>query len=983
MNGQELIKEQPIIEFSVVTKNKGPLTKIVGLKDGEFYKDGGECKMSRGSIEKKQAPLSEFPKIIRMLDTNQAIAHGTHKHGDVKLVNKDAYTGAEGTGTRSKNQMAYPSGPGVGLLDHDKPRDNAVGSEKALKAYSRAELLTVMEELDQEFKTSHIVSTPSTSSCIYDKDGNELRGEGTGSHNYYYPKDALLIPDYLERLGEHAWLKGYGRYEISRSGGRLPRTIIDLMVGSPERLDFVAGAVCKNGLTQKLPEPTVREGTLHDCSKLHALTDEEKRKVKGAQEKLKADIADAVDEVKAKYKGEEVNKLVDTGMDTETAERVVRSRLSQLLHDSDVLYLADGTKLTAKELLDNGKKHDRKTLGDPLEPEYDNGSKTKAKFYWNGGNAKINSFAHGKHTYKFCRLEGIFDWENDLEILLKKAANDAGAMYENDSLWFLQNLMKAKMPIYVRNKVKIKIIVGGLAEFEKVAKKFERPIDESRRETYEENTAQGHPPGELEATKEGKHGRPERTGKLLIVSKGKDVVIGLLAQDYCIHPDSPVLFKFESTHWEKVKGEDPISQAVIEIADREAGVTGYSASYLSGLVSLTVKSGKLKGTPVKEGVIPFQNGMLDVRTLELSPTTKDNATSYCTPHLYDPDALCEKWLKWLSWALEEDPISIHLVQAFICLTLIGKTVSKLRSQKYLELVGRGGTGKSTFVRILMSLMGPDSVGSTTFDAIQKNTHETASLVGKSLILFSEGSWQGKIDVFKSITGGDPIPINIKHIQTDNSVTLMGQVIVVANSFVKTSDSSNALKRRRVPLKFDKEPTEDEKEKWGEAGGEAAVMAEGPGIIKWALELSEGNALKILADQTSERIESYKLEAEKDDKPLVNWMMDTLILLGGNVLQVGNAEKNGAYNDGRYHNEDDWLYPNYCKWCDDNKYKPTASRSFTKELLNAARTYEYDGVRVVQKRVHNKSGIEGLAFYSKKYYTWSEEMALSESGDGKP
>ena len=51
-------------------------------------------------------------------------------------------------------------------------------------------------------------------------------------------------------------------------------------------------------------------------------------------------------------------------------------------------------------------------LADPLEPEYDNWSRTKAKYYWNDGAPKIHSFAHGKIIYRFKRFEGVIERED-------------------------------------------------------------------------------------------------------------------------------------------------------------------------------------------------------------------------------------------------------------------------------------------------------------------------------------------------------------------------------------------------------------------------------------------------------------------------------------------------------------------------------------------------------------------------------------------
>ena len=44
-------------------------------------------------------------------------------------------------------------------------------------------------------------------------------------------------------------------------------------------------------------------------------------------------------------------------------------------------------------------------------------------------------------------------------------------------------------------------------------------------------------------------------------------------------------------------------------------------------------------------------------------------------------------------------------------------------QKYLELVGAGGTGKSTFTRLATALVGSENVHTTTFKKLEKSKSE--------------------------------------------------------------------------------------------------------------------------------------------------------------------------------------------------------------------------------------------------------------------
>jgi len=85
------------------------------------------------------------------------------------------------------------------MLDHDKPRDNAVATnEAALKSYRPDELVALLASVFPGFADAGYVSTPSTSACIFDKNGHELRGEGSGSHTYFAVENGLDIPRFLD-----------------------------------------------------------------------------------------------------------------------------------------------------------------------------------------------------------------------------------------------------------------------------------------------------------------------------------------------------------------------------------------------------------------------------------------------------------------------------------------------------------------------------------------------------------------------------------------------------------------------------------------------------------------------------------------------------------------------------------------------------------------------------------------------------------------
>lgn len=237
----------PQISFTRFTREGGLLTKRICLdENGKIIKIPA-AQMTSGVAETIHIPFREFGKFLRMLQPDQAIAHGVTGHASINDVSASKFTGQPNTITRSKEYIKYSEGWGVAMLDHDpKP-----GGQSALAV---DELIEAVTAVWPGFRLLPKWWTPSTSACIVDMDGNQLTGEGNGFHLYFPFAPASGLPDLAEVLFKRLWLKGHGYIAISRSGSMLIRSIFDKSVFSPERLDFCAGAVCE-GCEQRLPDP--------------------------------------------------------------------------------------------------------------------------------------------------------------------------------------------------------------------------------------------------------------------------------------------------------------------------------------------------------------------------------------------------------------------------------------------------------------------------------------------------------------------------------------------------------------------------------------------------------------------------------------------------------------------------------------------------------------------------------------------------------
>jgi hypothetical protein len=292
------------------------------------------------------------------------------------------------------------------MLDYDPPKEGAALDMTQL----RDALATTCLPLD----SAPAIWRPSASSCIYSSDGAELRGVA-GQRLYIPVLEAADIPRAGQVLFERLWLAGYGRYELSKAGAFLLRSVIDASVFQPERLDFCGGAATGKGLVQRLPAPVVFNADapyLDTRQALPDLTEEERNRLDAMRTAMQESLEPRQQEIRAQWVEARVNeRLAKIGPDKADEarpefERVYRQAAEGgwLDPDFELTVKAKGSKsaklITVAELLRDRKTYHEATTLDPLEPEYPEG---QARFVgWLNLNAReryLQSWAHGGVRY--------------------------------------------------------------------------------------------------------------------------------------------------------------------------------------------------------------------------------------------------------------------------------------------------------------------------------------------------------------------------------------------------------------------------------------------------------------------------------------------------------------------------------------------------------------------------------------------------------
>jgi P4 family phage/plasmid primase-like protien len=316
----------------------------------------------------------------------------------------------------------------------------------------------------------------------------------------------------------------------------------------------------------------------------------------------------------------------------------------------------------------------------------------------------------------------------------------------------------------------------------------------------------------------------------------------------------------------------------------------------------------------------FANGVLNIETKELLPFDRKLYLTQRMPYAYDPSATCDGIIKWLKFTQRNDWERVQVLRAWLRAVLLGCH----DMQKFVEIIGPGKSGKSTYANLAVALVGKQNTYSTDFNNLETNRFETIAFMSKKLLLFQDmDRWGGSVSKLKAITGGDWIRVERKY-QSENPEPFQfhGLVMITANEAIQSTDYTSGLARRRLTIPFDRPfeggPGQQRElikfDSKGEPQGEFAALL--PGLVNWLLDLTTEEMREYLM-RTGDKVKYFK-EYEKTQSlrssPMLDWMEHKLCYVPGEKCSVGFAKHAAPGGSGSYVFWDKWLYASYCEFC---------------------------------------------------------------------
>jgi putative DNA primase/helicase len=196
---------------------------------------------------------------------------------------------------------------------------------------------------------------------------------------------------------------------------------------------------------------------------------------------------------------------------------------------------------------------------------------------------------------------------------------------------------------------------------------------------------------------------------------------------------------------------------------------------------------------------------------------------------WDPGAACPEWMKFLNYAVPSEE-NRGLLQEMMGFSLLDST----RYQVFMILVGKSGTGKSTTLEVLRSLIGQHNVSGVRLENLNKRFQTRPLGVCKINIqgdMPDHLGAQAYGDVegdFKDIVSGGDVSMEVKMNPVISTSPCRARFWFGANELPHFRDSSGAIDRRMRVIQMDRKPMLPDPHLLDR------LKMERPGILQWAL-----------------------------------------------------------------------------------------------------------------------------------------------------
>ncbi|HAW4102365.1 TPA: DNA primase [Escherichia coli] len=397
----------------------------------------------------------------------------------------------------------------------------------------------------------------------------------------------------------------------------------------------------------------------------------------------------------------------------------------------------------------------------------------------------------------------------------------------------------------------------------------------------------------------------------------------------CVHAESEIVHVWRGGVWCPVSTME-LSREMVAIYSE------HKATFSKRVISNAVEALKVIAEPMGEpsgDLLPFANGVLDLKTGEFSPHSPDNWITTHNGIEYTPPVTGENirdnapnFHKWLDHAAGKDPRKMMR----ICAALYMIMANRYDWQMFIEATGDGGSGKSTFTHIASLLAGKQNTVSAEMASLD-DAGGRAQVVGSRLIVLADQpKYTGEGTGIKKITGGDPVEINPKYEKRFTAV-IRAVVLATNNNPMIFTERAGGVSRRRVIFRFDNIVSEAEKDR----ELPEKIAAEIPVIIRRLLaNFADPEKARALLIEQRDGDEALAIKQQTDPViefcQFLNFLEEARgLMMGGGGDSVKYTTRNSLYR----------VYLAFMAYA--GRSKPLNVAEFSKAMKPAAKVYGHE------------------------------------------
>jgi putative DNA primase/helicase len=413
---------------------------------------------------------------------------------------------------------------------------------------------------------------------------------------------------------------------------------------------------------------------------------------------------------------------------------------------------------------------------------------------------------------------------------------------------------------------------------------------------------------------------------------------------------------------------DEYIESIIYQIIKSKGLVDIPPSYIGATVRFLRHELIERKWKSRTDLLPFQNGALEIATGKLYPHSPDYKFTWSLPRPHS--VLASDWgviSDWLDVATAGNQHIKNILIAYAAATLKGRA----DIQKFLHLIGIGGSGKGTYCRLLIALIGLENTHSSTLDDWCSNRFEAAQAYGKRLLIFpDEDKGTRSLGKFKQLTGGDWLRAEEKG-KKPFKFKFEGMVAVASNFPIFGADNSSGMSRRTIAVPFDAVVSRNARRG---RNLDRDFVPELPAFTNYLLSLDDGWVEDILRGVMEvPEVGAQFWESKIREDSIAGFLNDKLILDPLGQVSIGDSP-----------NAENSLYQSYHQYCLDQGHKPQAVKNFSPNLIECAAVIL--GWQV--EKVHTKIGkiIKGIRIRTKAdehlpTYDYELRSRCEKPGDG--